>query len=164
MNKIVISLIALTLSYSATAKVTYEDAVASSADYYQSNAAVNKPPREGVGLLPSELQDTSSGEGWTQYWSGSTTGGIGIPRSAKEVFVRYVRGRSITGHDTFPTNGGAVTFAGDSQSKNSNSENNDWGSCSVSALGQYSNFVISGGESSDKVCNASVRITGIMYR
>jgi len=57
-------------SHAMAAKVTYEDAVASSADFYEHNNSVNKPPQT-VGLTEGELQekDVSYGVG---KWANSS--------------------------------------------------------------------------------------------
>ncbi len=61
MKKILLLLApALLLSTGAVAKVTYEDAVNSSKDYYQANASVHNPP-QNTGLGPEENPDLSGG-------------------------------------------------------------------------------------------------------
>lgn len=62
MKKTLLAAITATLllgSHAMAAKVTYEDAVASSADFYEHNNSVNKPPQT-VGLTEGELQDSTS--------------------------------------------------------------------------------------------------------
>ncbi|EHY1015360.1 hypothetical protein [Vibrio vulnificus] len=61
MKKILLTTIAASLLFSGqslAAKVTYEDAVASSADFYNANNALNTPP-SAQGLGPEEQPTTS---------------------------------------------------------------------------------------------------------
>ncbi len=67
---------ALLLSTGAVAKVTYEDAVNSTKEYYQANAAVHNPPQDS-GLGPEEEQEALAGGNemgkWKSVGSGSST-------------------------------------------------------------------------------------------
>lgn len=105
-------LLMLVLSSSAFAKVTYDDAVNSSSDYHNSNEEQSLSPRVGFGLGPDELQD-SSGVEWKHVWSGSTTGRINIPSTAKEVFVVTSTDKIVT----FPKNSNVTVLDSASNSK-----------------------------------------------
>ena len=167
MKKTLALLIALAISNTALAKVNYDDAISSNDQYYSQTESVHITP-SNQGLEGFELQDTSSGDGWTQYWSGSTTGGIGIPRSAKEVFVRYTTSSKGTdnsftntqGYNSFPVNGGTLVFAKGRSTRSFSSD-----SCSVTTTGNFANFVVSGSSASDGwYCQASVIVNSVMYR
>ncbi|ELY1990144.1 hypothetical protein SL034_005275 [Vibrio harveyi] len=62
MKKTLLTTVAVTMlfsSYAMAAKVTYEDAVKSSSDFYEANNAVNKTPSPS-GIGPDETQTGSS--------------------------------------------------------------------------------------------------------
>ncbi|EJV0278796.1 TPA: hypothetical protein ACVU43_004228 [Vibrio parahaemolyticus] len=74
MKKLVLLLPALFLSSASIAKVTYEDALASSQAYYDANAAVHHPPSTS-GLSDAETQEGSSGNEmgtWVKVSSSTT--------------------------------------------------------------------------------------------
>ncbi|EHD1698875.1 hypothetical protein JR728_004536 [Vibrio vulnificus] len=147
-------------------KVTYEDAVASSAAFYETNNAVNSPPSDR-GLGPEEQQSqVSDGASWIEHWSGKTTGSVSVPQSAKEVFIKYISKSGQEEYVVVPTNAGRVPFTAYSisDSGESSSGHNNW-SCSESASGVYSNFTVTGDKKGRLGrCYAVVFITGIMYR
>ena len=61
MKKQLLILTAILCATPTVAKVTYEDALASSADYYDSLEAVNKKP-DDYGLGPDELQENTANQ------------------------------------------------------------------------------------------------------
>ncbi|WP_231571961.1 hypothetical protein [Vibrio jasicida] len=75
MKKTLFAAMAATLllgSHSIAAKVTYEDAVASSAGFYENNNAVNKAPTMS-GLGPDEQKELSSSFGIGKWANSSYT-------------------------------------------------------------------------------------------
>lgn len=152
----------------ASEKITLDMAIEQDAAARAYNNSVDMGALQG-GMSQDALENTGSGAGWKAHWSGSTIGSVSIPRSAKEVFVRYsINGSSLSpGYNQFPVNGGAITFATASDSdRNGSSESAQQWSCSVVAKGQYSNFTVSGQQAQDrfKRCLAKVAITSVMYR
>ncbi len=146
-------------------KVTFDMAAEQDAAARANNYSVNVGSPSG-GMSSIALESSGSGDGWNKHWSGSTTGAISVPRSAKEIFVRYTTSgnASATGYDIFPVNGGNITFAVASTRRNSSSQNHEW-SCSTSASGTYSNYRLTGGSSTNTHrCKASVNLTMVMYR
>ncbi|MEK0272069.1 hypothetical protein WM008_20640 [Vibrio vulnificus] len=81
MKKTLLAAMAATLLFGNPAmatKVTYEDAVASSAGFYAANNAINTPP-SARGLDAEELQEKGTYETLTYIGSGGTTYRLSTP-------------------------------------------------------------------------------------
>lgn len=93
MKHLLLMISALCLSSNVLAKVTYEDAVKSSEDFYRHNNAVNIPPSQ-EGLSSSEKQDTS-GSNLVRKTLLKISGGIpigeGRPIRLRENIDNYVQ-------------------------------------------------------------------------
>lgn len=100
---LMVTLLALTLSPLASAKVTYADAVKDQSAYNAKMKALAPPP--AVGYTDKELADIGTEE-WKELYSGNTTGSINIPSNAKMVMVQTSEGSA-----TFPINSGSLTLA-----------------------------------------------------
>lgn len=97
------SLLALTLSPLASAKVTYADAVKDQSAYNAKMKALAPPPAKGY--TATDLADIGTEE-WKELYSGNTTSSITIPGNAKMVMVQTSEGSA-----TFPINSGSLTLA-----------------------------------------------------
>ncbi|MGF1907630.1 hypothetical protein [Aliivibrio salmonicida] len=131
------SLLALTLSPLASAKVTYADAVKDQSAYNAKMKALAPPP--AVGYTAADLADI--GSEWEQIYSGNTTGNITIPSNAKMLTVQTSEGIA-----TFPRDKGSLTLA---------TVTNTESTCGLSATANaiFTGSQVRGGEqSSSKNC------------
>ncbi|MGF1907719.1 hypothetical protein [Aliivibrio salmonicida] len=104
-HTLIASILALTLTPLAHAKVTYEDAVQDQSAYNAKIKALAPPP--AVGYTSGELDGIESTTGdWTQIYTGNTIGRVNIPSNAKMIMVQTSEGTS-----TFPINSGSLTLA-----------------------------------------------------
>ncbi len=99
------SILALTLTPLAYAKVTYEDAVKDQSAYNAKLSALAPPP--AVAYTEKDLAQFGNEESnWQQIYSGNTTGRVNIPSNAKMIMVQTSEGTA-----TFPRNSGGLTLA-----------------------------------------------------
>lgn len=102
---LIASIIALTLTPSVHAKVTYEDAVRDQSAYNKKLSDLAPPP--AVGYTSNDLaQMENIKDNWKQIYVGDTTGRVSIPSNAKMIMVQTSEGTS-----TFPRNSGSLTLA-----------------------------------------------------
>ena len=102
---LIASILALTLTPLAHAKVTYEDAIRDQSAYNAKIKALAPPP--AVGYTSEELAGIEDTAGdWQQIYTGNTTGRVNIPSNAKMIMVQTSEGTA-----TFPRNSGGLTLA-----------------------------------------------------
>ena len=103
-HTLIASILALTLTPLAHAKVTYEDAIKDQSAYNAKLRALAPPP--AVGYTIGELDGIEEAGDWEQIYTGNTTGRVNIPSNAKMIMVQTSEGTA-----TFPRNSGGLVLA-----------------------------------------------------
>ena len=103
-HTLIASILALTLTPLAHAKVTYEDAIKDQSAYNAKIKALAPPP--AVGYTADELHGIEDTGDWEQIYTGNTTGAVNIPSNAKMIMVQTSEGTA-----TFPRNSGGLVLA-----------------------------------------------------
>ena len=104
-HTLIASILALTLTPLAHAKVTYEDAVKDQSAYNAKLKALAPPP--AVGYTTDEIAGIEITEkNWKQIYTGDTIGRVNIPSNAKMIMVQTSEGTA-----TFPRSSGSLTLA-----------------------------------------------------
>lgn len=103
-HTLIASILALTLTPLAHAKVTYEDAIKDQSAYNAKLRALAPPP--AVGYSIDELDGIEKAGDWKPIYTGNTTGAVNIPSNAKMIMVQTSEGTT-----TFPRNSGSLVLA-----------------------------------------------------
>ena len=103
-HTLIASILALTLTPLAHAKVTYEDAIKDQSAYNAKLRALAPPPAVGYTIL--DLDGIEEAGDWQQIYSGDTTGRVNIPSNAKMIMVQTSEGTA-----TFPRSSGSLVLA-----------------------------------------------------
>ena len=104
-HTLIASILALTLTPLAHAKVTYEDAIKDQSAYNAKIKALAPPPAVGYTILDLDGIENTTGD-WKQIYTGNTTGRVNIPSNAKMIMVQTSEGTA-----TFPRNSGGLVLA-----------------------------------------------------
>ena len=137
-HTLIASILALTLTPLAHAKVTYEDAVRDQSAYNAKIKALAPPPAVGYTIGDLEGIENTTGD-WQQIYTGNTTGRVNIPSTAKMIMVQTSEGTA-----TFPRSSGSLTLA-------SVTDKSDNCGLTATANARFTGSQVMGGESRQQV-------------